>query len=234
VRLGCATTFCAALLFAGAAQAQLAVVTTSATDEPRHRQLVGAVVEAALARWEPLSPQLLPEDLRDCSAADVECLRDVARQRGASHVLILGVAPLGPRAAVVAAQLFAVDTARALFEETAMQPGDEGGKDEGLGAVRELAARLLKEQGPPGVIPRPPPEPPPLPPAPSAVGVLGIGGASALGLGVLGIGATAAVAASAFVEDEDYAATTSAVAVGGSVSALLIIVGAGLMAADTL
>ena len=232
MRLRFASVMTDALLLAGAAHAQLAVVTTHAADDAVQRYLVSAVVEAAQSRWEALSPQLLTEELRRCPSNDAGCLRELARKRGASHLLIVGVAPLGPRDAVVSAQLFSVGDEVPLFESTAVQAGDSGGDDDGRSDVRELALRLIATAGPPLAVPHP--SPAPAEPPPSDMGVLGLSGVGAIGVGAVGAGLTAIVAAQKFTGEQDYAGVVSTVLIGGGLSGALLLGGVVLLTAENL
>ena len=232
MRLTFASVMAGALALAGAAHAQLAVVTAHAPDDAVQGYLVSAVVEAALTRWEALSPQLLNEDLRSCPANDAECLRELSRKRGATHLLVVGVAPLGPRDAVVSAQLFSVGDEAPLFEGTAVQPGDSGGDDDGRSDVRELSRRLVAISGPPPAQPHP--QPPPPEPATSDMGVLGLVGVGAVGVGAVGAGVTAILAAQKFTGARDYSGVVSMVVIGGSLSGAVLLAGVALLTAENL
>lgn len=232
MRLGLALVVGLALLAAAVARAQVAVVPTHAADDPTQSWLVGTVAEAASSHWQTLSPQLLPAELRRCPANDVSCLGDVARKRGASHLLIVGVAPLGPRDAVVSAQLFAVGADGPLFEGTVVQPGDSGGDDDGRSALRELIARLVATRGPPPARPRPPTEP--VDPAGEESGALGMTGIGALGAGAVGVGVTAVVAALQYNNSYDYRGAASTLLVGGGISSALLLGGIVLVTLETL
>lgn len=221
-----------ALLPVAAARAQVAVVPTHAADDARQSWLVGTVVEAAGARWHMLSPQLLPADLRRCPGNEVGCLGDVARKHGASHLLIVGVAPLGARDAVVSAQLYAVGTDQPLFEGTVVQPGDAGDDDDGRAAVRDLAARLVAAQGPPAARPAPPPAP--VDPPGEGLGAVGMTGLGALGAGAIGVGVTAALAAVQFSNSYDYPGATSTMLIGGGISGALLLGGVVLLTVETM
>ncbi|OGQ14110.1 MAG: hypothetical protein A2138_21465 [Deltaproteobacteria bacterium RBG_16_71_12] len=232
MKLALATVLGLALLPATLARAQLAVVPTHADDDPVQSWLVGAVVEAASSHWQMLSPQLLPGELGRCPANDVSCLGDIARRRGASHLLIVGVAPLGARDAVVSAQLFAVGADRPLFEGTVVQPGDSGDDDDGRSALRELIARLVATRGPPPARPRPAPAP--VDPPDDEPGALGMTGMGALGAGAVGVGVTTVVAALQFSNSYDYRGATSTVMIGGGVSGVLLLGGIVLLTIDSL
>lgn len=233
MRVAFATAVLAALLLSGAARAQLAVVPTYAINDAAQRHVVSAVVEPALDRWQALSPQLLPDDLRACPANDVECLRALARKRGASHLLVVAVAPLGPRDAVVAVQLYATSSDHALFEDTVVQAGDAGGADDGRANTRALAERLVATSGPPPATPAPV-APPTAETSSGELGALGLGGVGAVGVGAVGAGLTALLAAQQFTADHDYASVTATVMIGGAVSGALLLGGVALLTVDAL
>lgn len=233
MRLIHGTALLAALLLAPAASAQLAVAPTFVATDAVQRHLVSAVVEPALEHWQGIAPQLLDEDLRTCPANDVSCLRKLARKRGAAHVLVVSVAPLGPRDAVVAVQLYSVQSDTPLFEDTAVQPGDAGGDDDGRGQARELTARLLKVEGLMSAGPAPVAPTVPEPTA-SELGPLGFGGIGAIAVGAVGAAATTIVAANQFGNDQDYDGALATTLWGGGVSGALVIAGIVLVTVDTL
>lgn len=232
MRLALASTIALAALAAGSARAQVALVTTHDRDNAQQNWLAGAVAAGAGSHWQHLSPQLVPADYQSCGATDFRCFCDVGKRRGASHVLVLGVAALGPRDAVVSAQLFAAGDARVLFEEAIVQPGDAGGDDDGRAAVREMIARLVKTDGPPPVQPRP--ALPATDPPPADLSPLGMAGLGVLGAGVLAAGATATVATLQVTLAADYQGATTAALIGTTVAGVIMVSGAAILAVDGL
>jgi hypothetical protein len=130
---------------AGAARAQVAIAATITDGNVVQRQIAGALVTAVSERWQTLPPFTAKEIAR-CQAGDTGCLRRLAREQNASHLLIVGMAPIGFRDVIVAVQLFDISADRALFEESIVQPGGDLAK---LEETHLLAARLLNTKGPP-------------------------------------------------------------------------------------
>lgn len=232
MRLALAALALGALVLADGARAQVAVVATYAPADAAQRHIVSAVVAPALERWEGLSPQLLPDDARACPANDLSCLRGLARKRGASHLLAVSVAPLGVRDVVLVVQLYSTSAEEPLFDSSVVQPGDSGGDDDGLGAVRGLADKLVRTEGPPAA--RPAPAPTPVESAPKELGVLGLSGMGFLATGAVGAGLTALLAMNQFANESAFADARNTVLLGGGVSGLLLVAGVALVSADTL
>lgn len=139
----------AALIAAAPATAQVAVTVASSDDDAAQRDLAAAVVTTVRGRWQMLTPQLQASSVKVCKTGDTACLRALAAQAHATHLLVVGVAPLGVRDHVVAVQLFDVTGAAPLFEESAVQPGAL----EQLQEVSALASRLIEVVGPPPFVP---------------------------------------------------------------------------------
>ncbi len=232
MRLALVSTIALAALAAPDARAQLAIVATHDRNNAQESWLAGAVAAGAAAHWQPLSPQLTPADHQRCGSNDHRCLCAEAKRRGASHVLVIGVAPLGARDAVVSAQLYTADDAGVLFEEAVVQPGEAGGDDDGRAVVRDLVARLVLEEGPPPVVPRPAPTL--VAPPPDELSVLGMTGLGALGVGVVAAGTAATVATLEVVLAADYGAATTAAVVGSAVAGVALVAGAVILAVDGL
>lgn len=221
-----------ALVVSDGARAQVAVVANYAQGDAAQRHIVSAVVNPALERWQGLAPQLLPDDARACPANDVACLRGLARKRGASHLLAVSVAPLGIRDVVLVVQLYSVSSETALFDSSVVQPGDAGGDDDGLGAVRDLTGKLLKSEGMPLALPTPAPAP--VAAAPKELGALGFSGMGFLATGAVGAGLTALLAMHQFANESAFTDARNTVLLGGGVSGALLIAGVALVSADTL
>lgn len=152
------------------AHAQVAVAVTIAEGDASQRDIAARIVAVARRSWQMQMPQLSVEQTRGCAPGDTECLRKLADSVNASHLLVIGVAPLGVRDRVVAVQLFDAREAGLLYEESVVQSG----LADDLPDVQALAARLVAVQGPPTAV-----EPVPYvapPPEGNEVGVVGIGG----------------------------------------------------------
>ncbi len=233
MRIALASVILAAALFAAGARAQVAVVTAHDANDAQQNWLAGAVAAGAMAHWQALSPQLLPQDYRRCAATDFACFCEIAKARGASHVLVIGVAPLGAREAVVSAQLLAASDARMLFEEAVVQPGERGGDDAGRAVVLEMVARLVSQEGPPAVAPRP--APPPTDDAASPlISPLGMTGLGALGVGALAGGVGATVATLQVTLAADYQGASTSAIVATTVAGVALLAGAVILAVDGL
>ena len=132
------------VLCAPSALAQVAVTVTSNEDDASQRAIASAVVTSAQGRWEMLKPLLPASAVKTCKTGDTACLRSVAGAAKATHLLIVGVAPLGSRDHVVAVQLFDVSLVSPLFEDSVVQPGGPGE----LRQVKTLTSRLIEVAGP--------------------------------------------------------------------------------------
>ena len=138
-----------ASLTSAPALAQVAVTVASSGEDASQRDIAAAVVTTARGRWQMLSPQVPAVRMKSCKTGDTACLRAVAAHSQATHLLVVGIAPLGVRDHVVAVQLFDVNVAAPLFEESAVQPGAL----EELKEVTDLANRLVEVKGPPPFVP---------------------------------------------------------------------------------
>jgi hypothetical protein len=223
----------AVLLASAASRAQVAVVTTIADSDATQRQIAASVVTTATQRWDVLRPPLSHGDVTSCPRGDTACLRKVAAGRGATHLLVVGVGPLGIRDHVVAVQLFSVGVDKPLYEESAVQAGDAGGSSSGLTEVTSIATRLVQTAGPPPAKPYEPPTP--TPPVVDAdprlftwIGVATMIGGAAIGVGS---GAAGALIAS---QDRNYGGIDDSLWAGSLVAAGFVTVGAALVVADAL
>jgi hypothetical protein len=131
------------------ARAQVAVVTTLPEPDPGQRDVAAGIVAVAAERWQLLSPPLDPDVTAACKT-DTACMLTAARARGASHLLVVGVAGVGRRDHVVALQVLDAG-GRVLFDNTAIVPGGGAPVDVGTTA----AAVLARVDGPPQAAPRP-------------------------------------------------------------------------------
>lgn len=82
------------------ADGAVAVAVTLPDKSPVHRDFASGMVAEAHARFAMLSPALSPEEVGACQV-DERCLLSLAKSRGASHLMLVGVASLGPREFVV-------------------------------------------------------------------------------------------------------------------------------------
>jgi hypothetical protein len=130
------------------ARAKVAVVSIVDDNDATQRDLVSALVEPVAEKWQMLVPPLASSAWKRCKPDDTGCLRDEAKAAGASHVLVVAVAPLGTRKRVVSAQLFGVDREKPLFDDSAVQPGLQNRPSE----VIALGEKLAAVEGPPPVV----------------------------------------------------------------------------------
>ncbi len=217
-----------AVLAAPAAHAQVAVSLAISDNDGVQRDLAAALVRAARDAWDLLPATSGGDELALCNAGDAACLRKRAESHGATHLLVVGVAPLGIRDHILAVQLFDVKTAAPLFEDSVVQHGIAGTSVE---QVRALATRLVAVPGPP---PRKP-APAPAPEAPKArpAGTLTWVGAGLLGGGGAAIVATtAAYAALSGAHDPLSAGDASAIGIG--VGGGLVVLGCVALLVDAL
>jgi hypothetical protein len=127
------------------------------TVEAHHRAFAAGVSEEARQRWHVIMPPLAPSKVAACQA-DVKCLSSQAKTQDASHLLILGIAALGPAELVVSMRMLDLATGDPIFTFNEIKKLESLGNAQVEGA--ELGRRQLKRiQGPPP--PRqeaPPPE----------------------------------------------------------------------------
>lgn len=219
----------AALIGAAApASAQVAVSLAVTDGDASQRHIASAVVEAVRERWRTVSPQMPASATSHCKAGDTACLREAAAKHGATHLVVVAVAPLGIRDRVVAVQLFDVTQAAPLFEESAVQQGFS----EDLDQVRALTTRLVQHAAPPAATPVAPYVPPavdgdaPL----SALGWTGIGVAS---VGALAAGG-AGIAGTVLGAQREPAAARNVFFYGILAGGLLATAGASIVVVDSL
>ena len=94
-----------ALLLAEPAFADgVALAVTLPEANPIHRDFAAGVVADAQERWTLLRPQLIPDEVDRCQAEE-PCLLQLAQARGATHLLLIGVAGLGSAEFVVSIKL---------------------------------------------------------------------------------------------------------------------------------
>lgn len=230
--------FVAATCFAGPARAGGVALALNLPDEnPVHRDFAGGIVAEAASRWRMLRPQMEPNESVRC-AAERTCLLKHAVLRGADHLLLVGVAALGPREFVVSIQVFEAATGKELLGYSDVQTAGEDARASGR---RLAAAQLARVQGippqePERVVEAPPPRNAPVEPVvlPRALGWAGVGtmGASvALGLAT----ATFGFVALASGEPELPQGGLEAIAIGGAAATgALLAAGLGLVVTDVL
>ena len=215
----------AVLLASATSRAQVAVSTSIAADDPAQRDIAGRVVSRARATWQVATLQNV--DAKDCKPGDTECLRHRAAERGNSHLLVVGVAPLGVRDHVLVVQLYDVTSATPLFDQNAVQPGGDFDKKQ----LDKLAGDLVKVSGPPLRLP----DEAPLPEAPT---VRPAGTLSVIGAGLVVVGAVAALAtvavATLYGRSHDPLGAGDVAVVGASVSGGRMSAGAVARVVDAL
>lgn len=127
-----------ATLLAPAASADVALALTLPDKSPVHRDFAAGMVTEAYERFAMLQPQLTPEDAQTCQADDA-CLLRVAKERAASHLMLVGVASLGPSEYVVSLRILDVKTGADVVNVSDLaSPGDDP-----HGAGRTLAGRAF-------------------------------------------------------------------------------------------
>lgn len=160
-------------------------------DDAVHREFASGIVEDASARWAMLSPQMPPTESATCRAEQA-CLLDKATLRGASHLLLVGVAGLGARDFVVSVQVFDVKSRQELL---AYSDVHAAGADARVAGRSLGSAKLAGVQGlPPAGTVAPPDTPAPaLAARESPPTWLGFAG-----FGLIGAAAAVALTTSAF------------------------------------
>lgn len=231
-----------ALLAASSAQAKggVALALNLPDENAVHRDYASGIVAEASARWAMLSPQLEPSESAKCKA-EQECLVKSAYVRGASHLLLVGVAGLGARDFVVSIQIIRVREGDRLVQEELLAYSDvhTAGVD-ARAAGRALAAtRFASVPGlPPAggdAVEEPPPPPSSGEELPSAPTWLGYAGLGALGLSAAAAGAATTVGAVGLFTrppavDENVVRVVGVT--GAAAAALLFVGGAAAMVVD--
>ncbi len=202
--------------------AQMALALTLADQDVRHRDVAGGLVSRLAEHWQFVHPPLAADELALCRA-DTACLLKLAESRGASHLLLLGVAGLGARDVVVTARVVAKNGA-VVADETAVVVGSANAAVDGHAVADTLIAGIS------GV-----PAPTPRPERQAVVeegGALGVVGVVLVAAGVVVSGAALGVA---FVNAADAnrrdLAAMSAIG-GGALGVAAATVGAGIVIAD--
>ena len=226
------------LMLAGQAEAEaptggVAMVVNIPDDNAALRNVAAGAMDGAREQWGLLTPPIRPEEVEACGAVDV-CLNNLARDRGASHLFIIGVASLGEGEAVVSFQMFDSLGAELLAYTDVLKIGSDP-RVAGKKLFEEQTAELTDLPKPGKVTEQWPP-----PPEPIVETYLGLSAMSLTGLGFVGVGALAAGAALGVgavqtlhmvpglaPETRDVTALLAAPAVIG-----LVGVGLGLVAAD--
>lgn len=211
------------------ARAQVAVVTTLPEPDPGQRDVAAGILAVAAERWELLSPPLDPDVTAACKT-DTACMLQAARARGATHLLVVGVAGVGRRDHVVALQV--LDSAgRVLFDDTAIVPGGGAPFDVGSSA----AAVLTRVDGPPRATPAAAPATTTtatttaVAPPPQATSGWAVAGVSLIAAGALTAASTSFAAVSGAVPVDDAVVVTT---IGASAAALLGVLGVACVVID--
>lgn len=215
------------------AEGGVAVAVTLPDKSPVHRDFAAGMVAEAHARYAVLSPALTPEEVTACQV-DETCLLSLAKRREASHLMLVGVASLGPTESVVSLRVLdAASGAEVVNLSDLAEPGTDP-----AAAGRELAARAfggVTGLPPKGEVQAPPEAEPVERPVSAPRRWTGLNPLSLVGWGVLGAGALGAGAALVagvplFLESggdiEGYTLLT------GSGVAGVLAVGFGLLATD--
>lgn len=166
----------------------VATAVTIPDDNPALRAVAAGALAAAGERWGLLVPPLRPEAAEVCQA-EIRCLLNLASDRGASHLLVLGVATLSEDEVVVSMQLFATENSTEVMSFTDVVALEH----DPFGTGRRLAeGQIADVEGVPGpgeVEPRWPPPPPP-----EVQRYLGFSWLSIAGWSVVGVGAATGLA----------------------------------------
>lgn len=210
------------LAVAGPAAARIAVTVTTPDQNVLHREVAAGLVEALQAERAFLHPPLATDDVALCRG-DLPCLHRLGLSKGATHLLVIGVAGVDVRGALVTFTMLGPDGAP-LIDDSAMLPGTASPRLDGA----SLAPRLLALPGLPS--PSPIVERAPLP----APRPLSTPGAALVGLGalVVGAGAISGVALAGDVGGRE--AALPLVIASGVVGIASAAVGAALVVVDVL
>ncbi len=230
------------LALASAVRAEGVALALNLPDEnPVHRDFASGVAAEAAARWQMMSPQLDPNASTECKA-EQQCLLRSARLRGATHLLLVGVAALGARDFVVSIQVFDVKASKELLAYSDVHAGGDDARATGrevalkqLASVRGLPAK--EDAPPPSRAPDVAAAPPPvvdeaIESPPTLLGYAGfgvMGGALVVAAATAGIGAWALFTRPSPVDPQ----VMQGVGIGGAVLAgALFTGGVGLVVAD--
>ena len=210
------------------ARAQVAVAVTLPDNNPTHRDVAAGIVDAIDDGWLMLAPQLDPVEVAVCKT-EFGCLLRSALSRGASHLLVIGIAGLGARDYVVSFQLYDARGTK-LVDENTVETASVSPVADGAG----LALKLLRVPGIPKATTTTQPPVPTAPPGPSTLALTGM--ALVAGGGVVGFGTTVAALTLAVepasAADRDELITGTVVAT--SLAVLLSAAGAVCVVVDSL
>lgn len=216
-----------------AAAAGVALALNLPDDNPVHREFAAGILTDAYARWDMMSPQLAPEEVDRCQAEE-RCLLQVAKERAASHLLIVGVAALGATDFVVSVKLLDTASSRELSSYSDLATP---GKDPRLAGAQVAQRTFASVQGVPAATPVDPvPEPAPdTKPrydglSPVALAGWGIAGAGAvLTLGAATVGGVGTLSPATLGGRE---ALEGFVSVGAPLCAGVVVAGLSVVAVD--
>jgi hypothetical protein len=145
--------------------------------QPHHRAFAAGVTEQARKNWHVLMPPMAPEKITRCQS-DVACLSAEAQTQNASHLVILGIAALGPNELVVSIRVLDLATQAEIFSFNEIKAVDSLGSAQQEGS--KLAARQFSQVSglpPPRAAAPPSDVPPPVDPdkagSTSALAVVG-------------------------------------------------------------
>ncbi len=137
--LAAALSPCALVTTPALADGGVAVAVTLPDQSPVQRDFAAGMVSEAYDRFAMLAPRLSPEEVAACKT-DEGCLLALAKRRTASHLLLVGVASLGPTEYVVSLRV--LDTTSGAEVVNASDLAEPGGDPAGAG--RRLASRAFE------------------------------------------------------------------------------------------
>lgn len=220
---------------AALADGGVAVAVTLPDKSPVHRDFAAGMVGEAYERFEMLSPALTPDEVASCQVEE-RCLLALAQKRAASHLMLVGVASLGPTEHVVSLRVLDIASGAELVNLSDL--ADPGADPAAAG--KALAARAFASaQGLPPRVEAPAPSPDPDPAVDETRAPLrrwtGLNPLSLVGWGVVGaatVGAGGALLAGVplFIEEGGDIEQYALLAGSGVAGALAL--GFGLVATD--
>lgn len=212
----------------------VAVVVNLPQQDAALREVATGALDAARQRWGLLRPPLKAEAIEVCQADNL-CLINLANKRGASHLFVVGVAPLGEGEVAVSLLLFETKNGIELMSYTDILVPHGDRRAFGRRLTLEQTEGLTGIPGPDEVVDRYPPPPPPEVETYSGLGVLSIvgwsfvGGAALVATSGLGFGVLQTFGNAGFLSPTGRDVT---VVVTGASTLVLLGIGLGLVSAD--
>jgi hypothetical protein len=222
-----------ASLVAPAARAEVAVAVSIPDVNAVHRDFAAGIVDEARARFAVQSPTLRPREVAACSG-DEKCIVELAARSNASHVLVVGIAAIGPAEFVVSLRLFDAASGESLTGVSDVASPGRDPREAGRALAKQAFASVT---GLPPPAPAPQEDPPPAPSAPPDPRYSGVSPLSLAGWGIVGVsavGAAGGVVVGGFLQETSGSDFRTQFAVVGGAATAGLGLGLGLVVLDQL